>query len=137
MFPSGGVGQPLDLGANLAFGVEPKRNADGRAQLPGERIHAPGLEVHLALSDQAARSGDDGRTVVANATPGQRTEEPDHVVLGAVALPVVRDHGLASASLAWALGQSKPYRLYLGHQSLAVLPRDRFPEQRIGGDLSQ
>jgi hypothetical protein len=42
-----------------------------------------------------------------------------------------------SSSLAWALRQSASYRVYLGYQGLPVLPRDRFPEQRIGGDLPE
>src|SRR5262249_42677890 len=100
-------------------------NADGGIHLPGEDIHAPGLETHLALGDETPRPSHHSRTIVSNATPGQRTEKADHVVLRAVTLPVVRHHRLAPAPLACALRLSMSDRLDLGRQSLAVLPADR------------
>ena len=62
-----------------------------------KRLHPPCLEVHVAARARAPPTHLQRRPLVLDPAPGEGAEEPDRVVLAAVALPVARDDLLALA----------------------------------------
>ena len=88
------------------------------------------------LTDEAARALVERRAIVANLTPRERPEEPDRVVLRAVALPVASNDLLAPplpARRATLLEQA----VHRGREDVAALPGHRLTKGRVGGDLAQ
>jgi hypothetical protein len=114
--------------------------ADGRVggERGGVRLKRPELVVHLAGAGEAGPGvHDDGGCRGVEPPPGDRAEEPDRVVLAAVALPVLGGRVLAVAPL------HPPARVLLGvglgqvPQDLRdrrVLPGDGLAEQRVLDD---
>jgi hypothetical protein len=76
------------------------------------------------------------RAGIANLAPGERPEEPNRVVLRAVALPVTRYDLLALAPFA-RLDRVFEQPVGGGRERAAVLPRQRLAKGRVGGDLTQ
>src|SRR5919204_4045774 len=133
----GGGGVCLERVAQVALGAGADRDPERGVDRRGERLDPPRLEVNRALALERARANLEPRPAVCDLPPGERAEEADRVVLGAVALPVAGDDLVPLARLA---------RLHrapdgdLGDSVLEggrVLPRHRLPKERILGDSAQ
>jgi len=88
------------------------------------------------LADQRAGALRERRALVAKLAPRKRAEEPDRVVLRAVALPVASNDLLAPPRLA-RLTTLFAQAVHCGRENAAVLPRHGLAKGRIGRDLAQ
>ncbi len=113
-------------------------------RVPAERVgvrgHRPGLEGHPAAAGQPlTRSrGQRRRGVRVDGHPAARPEEPDRLVLAAVALPVAQQRLLpvAAAHVAGGVRPGRDQPVERG-EDVRVLPGDRLAQQRVGGDPPQ
>lgn len=114
--------------------------AKGQPGIVGDRLQealeAPDLKMNGALADKRARALGERRAGIANLAPGERPEEPNRVVLRAVALPVAGYDLLALAPFA-RLDPLFEQAVGGGRERAAVLPSQRLAKGRIGGDLTQ
>ena len=121
----------------LVLGAWTGRDPELRIERRGEGLHRPCLEVDGALARQRTRAHRDRRSVISKPPPGERPEETDRVVLGAIALPVAGNDLLAPASPAELdRGAVGHLRDGVDHRR-GVLPRDGFPEERVAGDAAE
>ena len=114
--------------------------AKGQPGIVGDRLQealeAPDLEMNAALADQRARALGQRRAGSTNLAPRERPEEPNRVVLRAVALPVAGDDLLALAPSA-RLDPVLQQAVGSGRERATVLPGQRLAKGRIAGDLTQ
>ena len=130
----GGVGEQR---AQVALGERGHRQRRGDARRRGDRLDRPRLEVHDALALERARAHADRVAFLGERAPRERPEEPDRVVLGAVALPVVADHVDPAAPARRAAGRTRGELVDRARQRLPALPRHRLAERRIARDLGE
>src|SRR3984957_10510435 len=106
------------------------------------RADGPTLEIGDASVDHLAGSsgGDPKADLVVDPGPAHRPEEPDGVVLRAVALQVAGDERLVPPALRVALACAGPVpqqHIDAGLQRVPVLPGDGLPEPRLAGQLME
>ena len=88
------------------------------------------------LADECTGALGERRAGIANLAPSERAEEPDRVVLRAVALPVAGYDLLALAPLT-RLDPGFEQAVGGGGERAAVLPGQRLAKGWVGGDLTQ
>jgi hypothetical protein len=123
--------------AQITFGVRAHRERPLDAGRSRDGLDGPHLEVDRALADERAGANGCGGTVLVEASPGERAEEADRVVLRAVALPVAPDDLLPTEPPGPARPLVRGELVDSRREGVPALPADGLAKRRITCDLPE
>lgn len=93
--------------------------------------------MHVVRGDEPSGADRHRRSVVTDSAPGERLEEPDRVVLGAIALPIPGDYAVSRPAPVARFRAAPRYLRDRRPVRGAVLSDHRLGEHRVGRDLGQ